>query len=388
MKSLPSIETLSLSSPAPAPVPKEPFTSAYARLFTPIEHPEVLEGVSELDEMSKSGKRSISGRDDEIEEYERDRVLQDIDHLSLTTPPPRRRRIVTRQPPAPRFQTLDAKARAAWEDQVRADKMALQERERKFWDGMRVFEREVRMCEGRQWIELGWEEREWSWRRYYEPVVGSKRKSRGSDDDDVVCGRRVEVETGKRRKVLDDEGEKVNLNIGGTHYTVSRTTLLSHPNTLFVRLLASRPHLRATTELFINRNGTHYTHIFNFLRDGNDVILPKRDTHMMECLLREAEHVGLEGLAEKVRWEMGWEDEMRDASAWVCQKIGKSVFATLGSPMCLEEESDEFKRKKEKQRRRQRGVCPRCERRNWYVPAPWDDQWACYVCPRCRHKFW
>ena len=62
---------------------------------------------------------------------------------------------------------------------------------------------------------------------------------------------------------------QINLNIGGTRYSTSLSTLTSYPNSMLGAIF-SGGHKAAITgdgAHFINRDGTHFRHILNFLRD-------------------------------------------------------------------------------------------------------------------------
>lgn len=59
--------------------------------------------------------------------------------------------------------------------------------------------------------------------------------------------------------------ERIGLNVGGTVFETTRTTLIGRSDTFFRKLVADRvdaPH----DVIFIDRDPTHFRHILNFLR--------------------------------------------------------------------------------------------------------------------------
>ncbi|KAJ3042775.1 hypothetical protein HDV00_006594 [Rhizophlyctis rosea] len=50
-------------------------------------------------------------------------------------------------------------------------------------------------------------------------------------------------------------------------------------------------------EIFIDRNGKLYGYIFDFLRDGEKAVLPKK-ADKLQRLCREAEFLGIEGFKD------------------------------------------------------------------------------------------
>jgi len=72
------------------------------------------------------------------------------------------------------------------------------------------------------------------------------------------------------------DNELVHLNIGGSHITTTRTTLLSKGQNFFVPLLSGKiPTVKDETgAFFIDRSGEYFTPILNFLRYGQLIIPP------------------------------------------------------------------------------------------------------------------
>ena len=74
------------------------------------------------------------------------------------------------------------------------------------------------------------------------------------------------------------ENTTVRLCVGGATYVCARSTLLRHSDSFFAKLLSGAvPTARDDTgALFIDRDGTHFRYILNYLRDGS-VCLPPDD---------------------------------------------------------------------------------------------------------------
>jgi hypothetical protein len=89
-------------------------------------------------------------------------------------------------------------------------------------------------------------------------------------------------------------GEIVELNVGGSLYTTTRTTLTSCPNSMLGRLLdgslpaACDQHGR----VFIDRDGLLFRHVLNFLRD-KQLSLPENFADYVQ-LQSEADFYGIE----------------------------------------------------------------------------------------------
>ncbi|KAJ1398830.1 BTB/POZ protein [Ochromonadaceae sp. CCMP2298] len=89
----------------------------------------------------------------------------------------------------------------------------------------------------------------------------------------------------------------VNLNVGGVRYTTSLTTLRRFPDSMIGCMFSGRHALSKGDDgcFFIDRDGTHFRHILNFLRspEGYKVGLEGREK---EELGRECEYYGIDQL--------------------------------------------------------------------------------------------
>ena len=87
------------------------------------------------------------------------------------------------------------------------------------------------------------------------------------------------------------------LDVGGSHFTTSRTTLCRHHGSMLSTMFQEEPSIpvaKVAGRCFIDRDGTHFRHVLNYCRDDTlPVGLPRRDR--LE-LMREADFYGLSGL--------------------------------------------------------------------------------------------
>jgi hypothetical protein len=61
----------------------------------------------------------------------------------------------------------------------------------------------------------------------------------------------------------------INLNVGGAHFSTSLASLRKFPNSMLGAMFSGNHHTPQTSQgtYFIDRDGTHFRHILNFLRD-------------------------------------------------------------------------------------------------------------------------
>ena len=93
----------------------------------------------------------------------------------------------------------------------------------------------------------------------------------------------------------------VKLNIGGQHFTTSLQTLKKDPNSMLAAMFSGRHELETTEDgsYFIDRDGTHFRFILNYLRNG-ELILPEGATFLKE-LETEAKFYQLQGILDALR---------------------------------------------------------------------------------------
>ena len=97
------------------------------------------------------------------------------------------------------------------------------------------------------------------------------------------------------------KGPRIVLDVGGMHYSTSRTTLTKYPESMLGVMFSGRHDLETMQcedgSFFIDRDGTHFRYILNYLRDGEEVLesFPNSTVILLD-LLREAKFYQLEGL--------------------------------------------------------------------------------------------
>ncbi|KAM3315346.1 hypothetical protein ACQJBY_033834 [Aegilops geniculata] len=91
------------------------------------------------------------------------------------------------------------------------------------------------------------------------------------------------------------------LNIGGTKYATTAETLTQRePDSMLAAMFSGRhtlPHHPTTGAVFVDRDGKHFRHILNWLRDGAIPALSDSEHYQ---LLREAEYYQLLGLVDYI----------------------------------------------------------------------------------------
>nr|XP_022344376.1 uncharacterized protein LOC111137272 isoform X2 [Crassostrea virginica] len=96
------------------------------------------------------------------------------------------------------------------------------------------------------------------------------------------------------------QDSRIKLDIGGLLFTTSLTTLNRDPDSMLAAMFSGRHELKkedGNGSYFIDRDGTHFRYILNFLRDGEikDGTIPENPNLWRE-LLTEAEYYQIQGL--------------------------------------------------------------------------------------------
>ncbi|CDH56800.1 predicted protein [Lichtheimia corymbifera JMRC:FSU:9682] len=94
--------------------------------------------------------------------------------------------------------------------------------------------------------------------------------------------------------------EKIKLNVGGTLFVTSFTTLKKDPNSLLANMFRDqRPD--ADGAYFIDRDSTYFKLVLNYLRDLKIPKSVREDPRVMDELMQEAQYYRIHGLL-KLRW--------------------------------------------------------------------------------------
>ncbi len=110
---------------------------------------------------------------------------------------------------------------------------------------------------------------------------------------------KLEEEIQRMEEINKIQQSRVKLDIGGNVYTTSILTLTNDSNSMLAAMFSGRHSLKQETDgsYFIDRDGTHFRYILNYLRDGGfkEGTLPT-DRGFLNELLTEAEYYQIAGL--------------------------------------------------------------------------------------------
>jgi hypothetical protein len=97
----------------------------------------------------------------------------------------------------------------------------------------------------------------------------------------------------------------VKLNVGGIVYVTTRTTLTSIPNTIFEGMFSGKFLVKPEEDgtYFLDRDGTHYRYIINYLRDRDLDLIPC-DHVIIQELIPEASFLGLHELTDYLKKQL------------------------------------------------------------------------------------
>lgn len=90
-------------------------------------------------------------------------------------------------------------------------------------------------------------------------------------------------------------GSKIKLDVGGTRFTTTMTTLQRFPESMLGAMFSGRHALVLDEEgyFFIDRDGKHFRHILNFLRDPENYHNMKFEDSVVKELKVEVNYYGL-----------------------------------------------------------------------------------------------
>ena len=96
----------------------------------------------------------------------------------------------------------------------------------------------------------------------------------------------------------------IRLNVGGIIFTTSLDTLLSDENSMLALMFSGKYNVEKDEEgrYFIDRDGTHFRYILNFLRSGGTHI-PYSNLQLVEELYEEVKFYQIEELLAKLEKE-------------------------------------------------------------------------------------
>lgn len=114
--------------------------------------------------------------------------------------------------------------------------------------------------------------------------------------------RRMKIRDEYRLAIMEDE--KVVINVGGKRFHTSVRTLTSGTDHMLAAMFSGTWKMQLYgNEYFIDRDGTHFRYILNYLRDGH-VVLPESAVQKKELLI-EANFYQLDGLVSYIQSQLG-----------------------------------------------------------------------------------
>ncbi|KAF0914617.1 hypothetical protein E2562_030683 [Oryza meyeriana var. granulata] len=117
---------------------------------------------------------------------------------------------------------------------------------------------------------------------------------------------------------------------GGKRYATTVETLTQRePNSMLAAMFSGRhtlPRHPDTGMVFVDRDGKHFRHILNWLRDG---AVPALSESEHQQLLREAEYYQLLGLADCINEKLGWK---KDENLLEAELTRKDVIKYIQAP--------------------------------------------------------
>ena len=93
----------------------------------------------------------------------------------------------------------------------------------------------------------------------------------------------------------------IQLNVGGHRFTTSLHTSTKDPNSMVAAMFSGKFEMKPSEDgaFFIDRDGTHFRFILNYLRNGK-LTLPEGATFLKE-LADEAEFYQIQGILEELK---------------------------------------------------------------------------------------
>ena len=113
---------------------------------------------------------------------------------------------------------------------------------------------------------------------------------------------RIEKEKKSMEEVHEFQSSPVHLNIGGHRFTTSLQTLRRDKDSMLATMFSGRHKLLQEPDgsYFVDRDGTHFRHILNYLRDGFRPDLLPQDEVLLREIINEAHYYQLSDLVASV----------------------------------------------------------------------------------------
>ncbi|XP_078377678.1 uncharacterized protein LOC144660827 [Oculina patagonica] len=113
---------------------------------------------------------------------------------------------------------------------------------------------------------------------------------------------RIEKEKKRMQEVHQFQSSPVHLNIGGHRFTTSLQTLRRDKDSMLATMFSGRHKLVQESDgsYFVDRDGTHFRHILNYLRDGFRADMLPQDEVSLREIVNEAHYYQLSDLVAGV----------------------------------------------------------------------------------------
>lgn len=113
---------------------------------------------------------------------------------------------------------------------------------------------------------------------------------------------RIEKEKKRMEEVYQFQSSPVHLNIGGHRFTTSLQTLRRDNDSMLATMFSGRHKLVQEPDgsYFVDRDGTHFRHILNYLRDGFRADMLPQDEVSLREIMNEAQYYQLNDLITAV----------------------------------------------------------------------------------------
>eukprot|EP01083_Nonionella_stella_P150568 479851_1 len=137
-----------------------------------------------------------------------------------------------------------------------------------------------------------------------------KRKMISDDNNKKIVGldeeedeEVVDTANTKIQSQLSHSGEPITLNVGGTKYQTSLHTLTSYQSTVLSKMFEGKFSLKPSKDgsYFIDRNGTYFGLILDYLRNGQIIIPQTERSYIISHLLMESQYYQIASLEKELR---------------------------------------------------------------------------------------
>ena len=126
-------------------------------------------------------------------------------------------------------------------------------------------------------------------------------------------------------------GDAIKLNVGGNIFQTSVETLTKYPESLIAEMFSAKFNLKTDDDgcYFIDRDGTHFRHILNYLRSGTTPVSSILNAFSEEISI-EAEYYGLVGLLNAIKAKLNGDIDNDEDDKGVAEEGDEELKESLG----------------------------------------------------------